>query len=198
QTRIATSTDVYLAQTGLDLFGGTLPKQSSESDPQYALRVRSRIVRKGAVLPSIQQAVLDFYRSIIDETRARLVDAFAADTGTSVDIGAVDVLPPDIPDEALIPIVNVWDKQTRPDLAATTTDPVKNAPISYGVVVIQIMFREGVSAWYLGYAHLGIETYFVMPGVFSAYSGPPDPRLTVVLDNVIGTGIRPVYLIASS
>jgi hypothetical protein len=94
--------------------------------------------------------------------------------------------------------VNVWDAQVRPDLAAATTDPLKSAPITFGVVVIQIMFLVSSGGFYLGYAHLDIETYLTMPGVFTAYAGSPDPRLTVALDGVLGSGIRPVYLIASS
>jgi hypothetical protein len=59
QTRIATATDSWLDIISGDLFGKRLPRQLSENDNTYRLRIAKEIIRERCTRLAVSEAILD-------------------------------------------------------------------------------------------------------------------------------------------
>lgn len=177
-----------------DFLGTYVTRFPNQSDDAWRSLGMAILALQRNVIPSIQFMVEAFYAAIQGTFQAG--PNLGLDAAGGLDnSGAMDVAFQDPNASLANPAVYVWDKMTRPDLAAI-----------YGIAAPQFVIQLGTpntSAPGLAYDTAGgYDTSGALddpPG--SAYTltdGAPDPRLAQLVDFVKAAGTEPMYLIFHS
>lgn len=189
--RLQTSQGEELDSWAADVFGTQLLRYTGTSDSVYYGLILAALHPPKCTIGAVQAIVQEFYNVIgpqlEDEWAENLSYENEGGYNTRGGYDRSQVVP-----TGLTPTVYVWDKQSRPDLAAT-----------FGVGEPQFVIQIGLSdpyanAWFLDRSHLDNESYLLSVNGGIPTSMAPDPRLAVLVNLTKAAGTQALYQFAQT
>ncbi|MDE2102095.1 MAG: hypothetical protein KGL39_32920 [Patescibacteria group bacterium] len=192
--RVQSSTGPDIDTWFYDFLGTFVTRFPGQDDDDWRALGLAILALQRNVIPSIQFIVQAFYAAI--QGTFLKGPNLGHDTAGGMDTsGGMDVAFQDPNASLANPAIYVWDKMTRPDLAAL-----------YGIAEPQFVIQIGTpntAAQALGFdTQGGFDTSGAMddpPGsAYSLTNGAPDPRLAQLVNFVKAAGTEPMYFVFHS
>jgi hypothetical protein len=165
RTRLQNCVGPDIDSWAADFFGGQLPRFAGELDAPYVNRILAVLANPKCTLAAVQRVVTAFYASVGSDVGGAQNLGFDTQGGDDT-WGAFDTF---VNTSGTVPTIYVWDKASRPDLAAT-----------YSISEPQFVIQLGTS------------------GTHTLSPAPPDNRLGAMVALVKSAGTQPEYLVFSS
>jgi hypothetical protein len=178
-----------------DFLGNFVIRLYGESDLSFYGRVVAALSANKTTIAALQAIVTLFYQAIAQQMATSSVPNLSYDGFGSYDgSGGYDATFTAPSAASVIPFIDVWDRQSRPDLANLYNVNPNNDDGSF---VIQVGLTDPLGqAWFLDQSFLDCTT-FLAAGADEASitTTAPDPRLGALVTFVKAAGTKPLYLV---
>jgi hypothetical protein len=191
QSSIGPDLDSWFA----DFLGKYVTRLYGELDPSFYGRGVAALSSNKTTIAALQAIVTLFYQAIAQQMATSAVPNLSYDGFGSFDgSGGYDATFAAPSAASMVPFLDVWDRQSRPDLANLYNVNPNNDDGSF---VIQIGLTDPLGqAWFLDQSYLDCTT-FLAAGADEATitTVAPDPRLGTLVNFVKAAGAKPLYLV---